>query len=175
MSQVYLSDGVVNLILQDESYAGIMSEWLNNHEVTTYLGRGHWPITIEEEKAYLKDRYKNQSELTLGIEIQATKELIGAIGLHRINYIHQNTELGIFIGDKNSWSKGFGSLAIKLLAGHAFARLNIRHIYLRVLGNNPRGQKCYEKCGFVEVGRFPKFIYKDGVWHDEIIMLNISP
>ncbi len=170
MPQVYLTDGHINLVLQDESMAEVMVTWMNDKEVTAYLARGHWPMTLAFETEYLKKRYQETDQLTLGIEIKESKRLIGCIGLHKINYINQNCVLGIAIGEKDCWGQGYGQRAINLALQHAFMRLNLRNVILNVLGNNPRGKSCYEKCGFVESGRFPEYIYKDGVWHDEIFM-----
>lgn len=173
MPRTYLTDNTINLVIQDESMAEVMATWMNDAEVTTYLNMGYWPMTIDKEVEYLSKRYQDHTQLTFGIEIKESNRLIGAVGLHQINHINQNAELGILIGEKDCWSSGYGKKAIELIIQHGFGRLNLRNIKLVVLGNNPRGKRCYEKCGFKEIGRFPKFIYKDGVWHDQIFMLLI--
>ena len=46
---------------------------------------------------------------------------------------------------------------------------------LRVLANNPRAKRSYEKAGFVEEGRFRDDVYLDGQFQDVIFMGMINP
>ena len=132
-------------------------------------------MTEASEREYLEQMYANDKNLVLGIWHKADHKLVGVTGLHSIDHINQTAEFGITIGEADYWSQGLGTEAITILVGHAFGRLNLRHVFLRVLGNNPRGKRCYEKCGFVERGRYPKYIFKDGAWHDEVLMLVTNP
>ena len=52
----------------------------------------------------------------------------------------------------------------------AFNELNYHRVYLRVYDFNQRAIRCYEKCGFQTEGRLRQHMYRNGAWHDEIIM-----
>jgi len=69
------------------------------------------------------------------------------------NFDHQWGQLGIKIGDKNYWSKGYGTDAMKLLISYCLTTLGIQHLWLKVLPENTRAQRCYEKCGFAYSGK----------------------
>ena len=173
--QSFLQCPRIDLILVEPDDAPTIASWFNDAEVTVYLARGARPMTLASERDYLEKMYTDNAHLMFGLWHKADKKLVGVIGLHHIDHINQIAELGICIGDKAYWSNGIGTEAITALLGHAFGRLNLRSVRLIVIGNNPRGQRCYEKCGFTEIGRYPKHLIKDGVWYDEILMLANNP
>ena len=77
---------------------------------------------------------------------------IGIIGLQSIDDVHRRAELGISIGEKAYWSRGYGTDAIRVLLRYAFAALSLRRVELIADIDNERGIRCYEKCGFVREG-----------------------
>lgn len=63
-----------------------------------------------------------------------------------------SAEIGIMIGNRFYWDKGYGSEAIRILVDYIFRESKLSHIYLKTLDWNLRAQKCFEKCGFVVCG-----------------------
>jgi [ribosomal protein S5]-alanine N-acetyltransferase len=171
----FLSTKQVDLVLATPEDAPTITRWFNTAEVTAYLNRGSHPMTLQSEREYLEKMYSDTAQLMFCIWHRKDKKIIGTTGLHHINHINQTAVFGICIGEKEYWSKGLGAESLTAMLSHGFGRLNLRSVTLSVLGNNPRGKRCYEKCGFVEVGGYPKHILKDGVWHDEILMLALNP
>ena len=89
----------------------------------------------------------------------------------RYKYIISRTAtLGIFIGEKEERSKGYGTEAIKLLLDFGFNYLNLHEIKLDVYEFNKRAIKCYEKIGFKEYGRRRKCKFINGKYYDSIEM-----
>ena len=144
-------------------------EWLNDLEVTYYLGTTSTILSLFKEKEFLENLCK-QGDPIFGIVDAKTGELIGGCGLHQINQINRTAEFGIFIGDKNYWGKGFGEEATRLVLDFGFNILNLRNIFLNVFDYNKRGIKCYEKVGFKEAGRRRKSRLIGGKEFDIIIM-----
>ena len=63
-------------------------------------------------------------------------------------------QLGIRIGNKAYWNKGYGTEVVSLLVQHAFEKiLNVRRVWLKVLPENLGAIRCYEKVGFKAFGR----------------------
>lgn len=81
---------------------------------------------------------------------------IGECSLFNINFIDNSTEIGILIGEKACWDKGFGSDAIETFVQHIFEASAIEVILLRTLDWNIRAHKCFEKCGFTFCGDLTK-------------------
>jgi len=73
---------------------------------------------------------------------------IGNCTYYGINEAKGEAELGIIIGNRSCWGKGYGADAVITLLGYIFRRTNLKRIYLKTLDSNIRAQKCFQKCGF---------------------------
>ena len=126
-------------------------EWLNDLEVTTNLGPIYYDmLNVENEKEIIKELSKKHNYSIVDME---TDELIGNCSFLEIDNLNQTGEVGIFIGNKNFWGKGYGTEALRLLLDFGFKVLNLHNIQLKVYEFNKRGMKCYEKTGFKVIGK----------------------
>jgi UDP-4-amino-4,6-dideoxy-N-acetyl-beta-L-altrosamine N-acetyltransferase len=143
--------------------------WLNDEEVRQYLMRIS-PLNRIREKEFIENLYKDDREMVLGIVLKENDQLIGNIALTHISIPYRQASLGIFIGDKSCWSKGYGTEALNLMLGHGFNQLNLHRIFLTVLSFNARAIRAYEKVGFKREGVFREHMYRDGKYHDVYYM-----
>ena len=88
-------------------------------------------------------------------------------GKHIGNCVYYNiacedseAEMGIMLGDRKYWSKGYGSDTVSVLLDHIFRNTSIKRIYLKTLESNVRAQKCFQKCGFKPCGYLERHGYK---------------
>ncbi|MCJ7521809.1 MAG: GNAT family N-acetyltransferase [Dehalococcoidia bacterium] len=81
---------------------------------------------------------------------------IGNCMYYDIDDDRKQTELGIIIGDRGYWGKGYGSDAVTALVRHVFNDTGVDRIFLNTLEWNVRAQRCFQKCGFVVCGRATK-------------------
>ena len=165
-----LKGKLVNLRAIERKDLDEIMKWVNDREVTKYLAAFLYPVSRAEEEKFLERAMsRNDTEKNLVIE---TKEgvYIGQISLHKIDWKNNNAELGIIIGNKEYWSKGYGTEAIKILLHHAFNQMNLYKIYLRVFEFNQRGIRCYEKCGFKKEGKLRKNYFYKAKYYDVILM-----
>ena len=127
------------------------TQWLNDFQTTDYLGRSSYIITLESEKQYFEETIdKNYNFFIVTLD---DDKLIGTVGLEKFDAINRTATLGIFIGDKEYRSQGYGTEAIKLILDYGFNYLNLNNIKLDLMSFNERALKCYQKCGFKEYGR----------------------
>ena len=75
--------------------------------------------------------------------------------------------MGLFIGDKSCWNKGYGTEVMRLLLRSGFETLNLNRIFLRVDEANKGGIRAYEKAGFVHEGRLRQAVFRDGEYRDD--------
>jgi RimJ/RimL family protein N-acetyltransferase len=73
---------------------------------------------------------------------------IGNCMYYDIDMNRGQTELGIMIGDRDYWSKGYGTEVVNSLVNHIFSTTSFKRIYLHTLEWNIRAQRCFEKCDF---------------------------
>jgi len=148
--------------------AEIYTKWMNDFHVTDYTGRSWNVLTLQAEKEYLENPKTDGK--TLAIIDKETDKIIGTIGLHSIDHLNRTATLGIFIGDENYRSKGYGTEAIQLILDFGFNYLNLNNINLDLMEFNERALNCYKKCGFKEIGRRRKCKYINGKYYDSISM-----
>ena len=105
-----------------------------------------------------------------GFAIEADGKFIGQCALFNFSETAQTCELGITIGDRAYWGRGYGREAIGLLLDYGFRLRNMRKIYLTVNGNNDRAYRAYRACGFVEEGRWRAHVWNGGHYVDLVCM-----
>jgi len=88
---------------------------------------------------------------SLAIETLEGKH-IGNCVYYGIDEIEGEAEVGIMIGDRDYWDKGYGTDAVTTLVNYIFRETNLNRLYLKTLEGNYRAQKCFEKCGFTPYG-----------------------
>lgn len=102
--------------------------------------------------------------------IEADDQVIGACQLYHFNEAARTAELGIAIGDKQYWGRGYGREAVGLLLEYGFRYRNLRRIWLWCHAANERGIGAYRACGFVEEGRLRQHVWSDGHYDDAVYM-----
>jgi RimJ/RimL family protein N-acetyltransferase len=102
--------------------------------------------------------------------IEADGTCIGQCALFQFDAVARTCELGITIGDKEFWGRGYGTDAIRLLLDYAFRLRNVRRVYLTVNGNNERAIGAYRASGFVEEGRLRAHVWSNGQYIDLVNM-----
>ncbi len=128
------------------------TEWINDAEVLQFLDISHKIYNLGVEREILEEKALQQ-EPAFSIVDTKTEKLIGSCDLHNIDYINSTAEIGIMIGDKNYWNRGFGVDATNLLLDYAFNVLNVTNVMVMVDGFNERALRCFEKVGFTQIGR----------------------
>ena len=81
---------------------------------------------------------------------------IGNCSYYNISQTRGEAELGIMIGNRDYWNKGYGADAISTLVNHIFSETNLNRIYLKTLQSNQRAQKCFQKCSFTPYGQLAR-------------------
>ena len=154
----------------DPDDAELYAKWMNDLEITRWLGMTGRVIALPAERAWLENATKDQNILQFAIILRDGNRLIGNLGFNEINQVHRKATLGIFIGEAEDRSKGYGTEALKLLVDYGFKWLGLRNIDLHVHSNNARAIRCYEKAGFRQYGRRTGVILHDGEWVDDVLM-----
>lgn len=127
----------------------------NDYSVTIFAGDPLWPRQREAFEAEYDRQAKEPHPDWFGYLIydRATDTPIGGISLRDIDLTMGAAELGISIGRKDYWGKGFGTEAITLLMDYSFTVLGLHNIMLTTAAYNERAIRSYLKVGFREFGR----------------------
>jgi RimJ/RimL family protein N-acetyltransferase len=79
--------------------------------------------------------------------------LVGECILFDIDHAAGTAELGLIIGEKDCWNRGYATETVALLARYAFDVLGLSSAILNVYNFNERAIAAYRRAGFREVGR----------------------
>lgn len=102
--------------------------------------------------------------------VDQTGALIGCVRLWRVSRINRNAMLTIFLGERSRWGRGLGTEALRLCLRFGFDELSLERIELHVFGFNKRAIRSYEKVGFRTEGLRRGALYRDGEFHDILVM-----
>lgn len=95
--------------------------------------------------------------------------MIGFAELDGIQWNHQNAWIGIGLGDRANWGKGYGRGAMELILKFAFHELNLHRVQLTVFNYNERAVSPYKKLGFVQEGVLREYLSRDGRRYDMLM------
>jgi RimJ/RimL family protein N-acetyltransferase len=143
-----------------------------NQDIELYGLNSTFPNISSLEKALTDfDAWTNKpDENSAWFAIEADDKYIGNCCLIGLNNRHGNLELGIVIGDRSYWGRGYGREAVGLLLKYGFHYLGARRIVLTSHEKNERAIRCFQACGFVEEGRPRKAIWIEGEYIDLVNM-----
>lgn len=137
-------------------------EWRNDPEVAKFDQSVFLrPMSFEEVKEWSQRMVDGLSFIVFDDE-----KPIGTCAFMNLDDRNRHAELAIVIGDKNSWSKGYGTQIMKQLLEWGFEGLNLNRLYLHVFSFNDRAIGLYKKMGFKHEGSMRNMLYRDGMYHN---------
>ena len=144
----------------------------NNDLAVELAGGGDPPMpqSLDRLEAEFNEQVGRGGRDNAGFAIEADGKFIGQCALFNFNETAHTAELGIAIGDREYWGKGYGRGAVGLLLNYAFRYRNLYKVHLNVHARNERGIRAYRACGFVEEGRLRQHVWSDGAYDDLVIM-----
>lgn len=156
-----------------DSVAGAEAErrWWNDSEFGHFQDYEIWR---PRSRQHAEEEVREGMEIDPGgfsfhLRLVDDDRLIGFLGLW-VNWPNREAWLGIGIGERDCWGKGYGTEAVQLATAFAFDELNLHRVSLDVLAANPRGLRAYQKAGFVIEGRIRRRNNYGGERIDDISM-----
>jgi len=132
-------------------------KWGRDDEVLRWSGGMPLHMSFSEFKAAFP-REQRRRDQQVYVILTESGELIGRVGIFDIDASRSLATLGVVLGEKNRWSQGYGTDAIRTLLRHLFFAAGFQKIQLYTYTDNYRAQRSFGKVGFQAVGakrRFP--------------------
>lgn len=144
--------------------------WLNDSEINQYLEARFEKFNLSRLRSYVHKISHDRNYLFLAIIHRSTGKHIGSIKIGPVILPHRFADVGIIIGEKSFWGKGFACEAIRLAKDYAFRKLKINKLTAGSYSNNIGSIKAFKKSGFsVEGIRKKQYLYK-GSYVDSILL-----
>ena len=96
--------------------------------------------------------------------------LLGDIDLYIYNWTGRDAFVGLGIGEREFWGKGYGTDVMRVILRYAFTEVNLNRVTLNVFEYKPRAIRSYEKAGFRHEGRVRQVLNKEGKRWDMLYM-----
>ena len=167
-SPILKSDELILKELTSNDITQQYIEWLNDFEVNKYLESRFIHQDEYTVKAFVKACQYSELHFIFGMFMQGSMKHIGNIKLSTINMHHNHAEIGLMIGDKNAWGKGYASSAISLVTQFGFYQLKLDKISAGCYENNVGSKRAFEKSGYKVEGFLRNHVEfngtRQGVW-----------
>ena len=124
--------------------------WRKDRELADYDATRPITMTFRAYTATITEDLRRPSRFRRPFAI-ADRERgthIGNVMYYGYDSYLAEAELGITIGDRAYWARGYGSEAVRYLLGHLFGELELRRVYLHTLTSNVRAQHAFRRAGF---------------------------
>ena len=149
-----------------EHYLG----WMEDPAVSRYLESGREKQTLASITAYIEDKNRSADDLLLGIFVRNDGTHIGNIKLGSIDWFHLRGDIGIVIGDRSRWGRGFANETIEGICEYAGRILGLRRVFACCHATNTGSLKAFLKAGFAEEGLLRGHARTGDEWDDAVFL-----
>jgi RimJ/RimL family protein N-acetyltransferase len=128
-------------------------EWRCDPELATFDAARPFAGSFSEYMSIFGDElsYPSPYRRTLAVEDMGGRH-IGNVMYYNVDYQRREAEIGVTIGLKEYWGKGYGTDLIRTFLRYLFQSTILDRIYLKTLEWNKRAQRCFEKAGLSRYG-----------------------
>src|SRR3989338_6070106 len=132
-------------LLSDERISPDYMSWMRDQEVLQYLTGRQGGYSKEELKEYVARMNKSPHNHLFGIFLKKENTHIGNIKIGNIDSLHKFGDLGLIIGNKGLWGKGYAAEAITLVSQYAFNELHLNKLTAGMVVENVGSYKAFIK------------------------------
>jgi ribosomal protein S18 acetylase RimI-like enzyme len=168
-----LKDGrVVDVVLLNPKISvKLLLNYINSFVAEDSFLTHDKPLTLKQEKEWLAGTLKgikNKEQLYFCAMFE-NKIVAGCTARKGLGRERGNIILGIAV--KSGFRRsGLGEFLMRHTIAESRKKLKPKNIYLSVAAPNKPAKSLYEKLGFKEMARFPKWMKRKGKYHDVIWM-----
>ena len=126
--------------------------WRTDEELAKLDATRPINMSFSNFRSYVEEEIRSPSPRSKRLAIDTIYgKHIGNFMYYDIDLRRGESELGIMIGDRSYWSKGYGSDAIRAVRNHLFSQTTLKRLYLHTLEWNERARKSFTNAGLREV------------------------
>jgi RimJ/RimL family protein N-acetyltransferase len=144
--------------------------WMNDPDTMQFLESRWRAHTLESIRAFVTAMNESPRDFQFGMFLKDSNIHIGNIKIGGIDQMHRRGDVGLLIGDKNAWGKGYATEAIELATRFAFEELNVNKLTAGMYAPNVGSYKAFIKAGWREVGILKAHCFYKGGYVDEFLV-----
>ena len=149
--------------------------FVNDYETLRGMISGiPFPSSVADEQQWLGQQSSyTRGEYQFAIE-DADGDLVGRCGPIRVDWKNRVAELAIMVGAPYR-GRGYGTEAMGLLCDFCFREMNLHRLKVSVLAFNQPALRCYLANGFQQEGVLRGEVFRDGKYHDVLVLGRLAP
>jgi RimJ/RimL family protein N-acetyltransferase len=127
--------------------------WRRDPELATFDAARPYYGSYYDYLAIFRDElnYPSPYRRTIAVVDQDGKH-VGNVMYYNVDYGRREAEIGVTIGLREFWGRGYGTDLISTFVRYLFDTMELDRIHLKTLDWNLRAQRCFEKVGFHRYG-----------------------
>jgi ribosomal-protein-alanine N-acetyltransferase len=128
-------------------------EWRRDPELAAFDAARPYNGSLKDYTSIFGDElsYPSPYRRTIGVESHDGVH-IGNVMFYNADFQRKEAEIGITIGLREYWGRGYGTDLLRTFVGYLFESLALERVYLKTLDWNERAQRSFEKAGFQRYG-----------------------
>lgn len=160
--------GIRSLLPEDVGQSYV--RWLNDSETVMYTEARHETHTIESLRTHVESSGRKDNEYLMGIFEKVGGRHVGNIKLGPVNPRYLCGSIGMIIGEKDCWRRGYAIEAISLVVRCAFELLELHKLTAGVIQGNEASLRAFQRNHFIIEGVRRKHNFCAGAWRDETLL-----
>lgn len=147
----------------------LMREMLNDPEIESLVVGWAFPVSKYQQNQWYESNVNNPTNKRFIIETE--ERAVGLATLTNIDWKNRKATHGIKIARGEYRARGIGTDAVMAIMRYAFEELQLNRLESTILEFNEGSKKLYcGKCGWSIEGKQRKSIFKNGAYHDLLIV-----
>lgn len=156
-----------------DEFSKAFARWNRDSEFRRLIDSGAARLSSQKSaQKWLEKAIEEQSVNQHWFSIRKLDDdkLLGNIDIYVYNWPGRDAFVGLGIGEREFWGKGYGTDVMRVMLRYAFTEVNLNRVTLNVFEYNPRAIRSYEKAGFRHEGRERQVLNKEGRRWDLVFM-----
>lgn len=173
MRDIYKGELVRLSAMNAEEAGKAFARWHRDSEFKRLIDSGVMQMpSAKTAQKWLEKELEEQSvnQHWFSIRKLDDDQLLGDIDLYVYNWSARDSFVGLGIGEREFWGRGYGTDVMRVILRYAFTEVNLHRVTLTVFEYNPRAIRSYEKAGFRHEGRMRGALSKEGRRWDILVM-----
>lgn len=143
----------------------------NDAEQEHLIGGWSFPASKKHQEDWYQRILSDRANVRLAIDFEG--KFVGLVNLTDIDWKNRCAETSIRLTSDTPKRKGIATDALTSLIDYAFNELNLHRVYAAIIDNNEISKNLHLKCGYTHEGIQKDAIYKNGRYHDRVLMAKI--
>ena len=144
------------------------------NDMSTWFNLTHPGFLDEIEQSRWFESLAGKKDRRYYVITTAQEDFLGIVRTDEIDWQNRSIRIGCDVVPGHR-GKGIGKKTMATTIQYCFDHLNMHRIWLAVLEFNKIAYSVYRSCGFVEEGRYRSAVYREGDYHDYILMSILKP